>query len=140
MTRQAAETYTVLESCTYASKALGNFVDYGHGEENCDCVHREGAFDFHSPDLLADLFLVGKPRESQACGADSKCVNRLMQIECASDGCRCYQHCQNQRSLISVQRRHTSADSSLSQIREEGVRSARHRQNREERVRSENCE
>lgn len=33
----------------------------------------------------------------QACGVDAGCVNRLLQIECEPDDCRCFHHCQNQR-------------------------------------------
>ena len=32
-----------------------------------------------------------------ACGDGSDCINRLTQVECQEDDCRCRSHCQNQR-------------------------------------------
>ncbi|KAF5376048.1 hypothetical protein D9615_007664 [Tricholomella constricta] len=32
-----------------------------------------------------------------ACGANSDCINRLTQVECLPDDCRCRSHCRNQR-------------------------------------------
>lgn len=39
----------------------------------------------------------GHDELEQACGEDSQCMNRLMQIECVKGDCRCQRHCQNQR-------------------------------------------
>lgn len=32
-----------------------------------------------------------------ACGVDSDCINRLTQVECLPDDCRCGSYCRNQR-------------------------------------------
>nr|CRX79216.1 hypothetical protein ls5931a1_00049 [Leucosporidium scottii] len=39
----------------------------------------------------------GFPDNEQACGEDSSCMNRLMQIECVQGDCKCGENCQNQR-------------------------------------------
>ncbi|KAG8215170.1 hypothetical protein J3R82DRAFT_8679, partial [Butyriboletus roseoflavus] len=46
----------------------------------CDCVYEHGVDD-----------------PSDACGQGSDCINRLTQVECLPDDCRCRAHCQNQR-------------------------------------------
>ncbi|KAF8438434.1 hypothetical protein L210DRAFT_3761363 [Boletus edulis BED1] len=46
----------------------------------CDCVYEHGVDDL-----------------SDACGQGSDCINRLTQVECLPDDCRCRSHCQNQR-------------------------------------------
>ncbi|KAG9311141.1 hypothetical protein JVU11DRAFT_9056 [Chiua virens] len=46
----------------------------------CDCVYEHGVDD-----------------PSDACGQGSDCINRLTQVECLPDDCRCRSHCQNQR-------------------------------------------
>ncbi|KAH7882045.1 hypothetical protein F5I97DRAFT_1817718 [Phlebopus sp. FC_14] len=39
----------------------------------------------------------GVDNPSDACGHGSDCINRLTQVECLSDDCRCRSYCQNQR-------------------------------------------
>ncbi len=39
----------------------------------------------------------GIDEPKNACGVDSDCINRLTQVECLPDDCRCGLHCQNQR-------------------------------------------
>ncbi|OBZ74746.1 Histone-lysine N-methyltransferase, H3 lysine-36 specific [Grifola frondosa] len=39
----------------------------------------------------------GIDEPSNACGHDSDCINRLTQVECMPDDCRCRSYCQNQR-------------------------------------------
>ncbi|KAF7793530.1 hypothetical protein EIP86_004644 [Pleurotus ostreatoroseus] len=46
----------------------------------CDCQYEHGADD-----------------PEDACGHDSDCINRLTQVECMPDDCRCGAYCQNQR-------------------------------------------
>ncbi|KAI0920529.1 hypothetical protein AcW1_010262 [Taiwanofungus camphoratus] len=46
----------------------------------CDCQYEHG---------------VDAPRD--ACGHGSDCINRLTQVECLPDDCRCRSYCQNQR-------------------------------------------
>ncbi|KAH7920227.1 hypothetical protein BV22DRAFT_1040094 [Leucogyrophana mollusca] len=42
-------------------------------------------------------FEPGVDRPSDACGHDSDCINRLTQVECLPEDCRCRSYCQNQR-------------------------------------------
>ncbi|EGO02917.1 hypothetical protein SERLA73DRAFT_47203 [Serpula lacrymans var. lacrymans S7.3] len=42
-------------------------------------------------------FEPGVDRPSDACGHGSDCINRLTQVECLPDDCRCRSFCQNQR-------------------------------------------
>lgn len=37
-----------------------------------------------------------------ACGHDSDCINRLTQVECMPDDCRCKSYCRNQRFVSSL--------------------------------------
>ncbi|KIK92193.1 hypothetical protein PAXRUDRAFT_830188 [Paxillus rubicundulus Ve08.2h10] len=46
----------------------------------CDCVYDHGVDDPHD-----------------ACGPRSDCINRLTQVECLPEDCRCRSHCRNQR-------------------------------------------
>lgn len=46
---------------------------------------------------LPSSFPIGFPDNEQACGEDSSCMNRLMQIECVQGDCKCGENCQNQR-------------------------------------------
>jgi len=46
----------------------------------CDCQYEHGVDD-----------------PGDACGHDSDCINRLTQVECMPDDCRCRSYCQNQR-------------------------------------------
>jgi len=39
----------------------------------------------------------GVDSPGDACGLDSDCINRLTQVECLPDDCRCRSYCQNQR-------------------------------------------
>ena len=37
-----------------------------------------------------------------ACGDGSDCINRLTQVECLEDDCRCRSACQNQRYVVTL--------------------------------------
>lgn len=76
---QALKTFTELIFSTYANKSIGNLA-YEEGFTACDCRYDEN----------------GETAE-QACGDQAQCMNRLMQIECETDECRCRNNCQNQR-------------------------------------------
>ncbi|GAA5939287.1 hypothetical protein JCM10213_008621 [Rhodosporidiobolus nylandii] len=76
----AGATYTELEGCTYANKKLGDMAYFDEDAQRCDCTYRPDEAD-----------------EDQACGEHANCMNRLMQIECVEDDCRCGRRCQNQR-------------------------------------------
>lgn len=109
--RKAGRTYEVLEACTYASKALGNFAFPDDDSMQCDCTYSHGSFPSSFPPLslffqekreFLNLFLlfltwVDLDNVDQACGEDAQCMNRLMQIECVEGDCKCRKHCQNQR-------------------------------------------
>lgn len=43
----------------------------------------------------------GEDPSHWACGEDSGCINRLTQVECPKDDCRCKKYCQNQRYACS---------------------------------------
>ncbi|KDE04152.1 hypothetical protein MVLG_05378 [Microbotryum lychnidis-dioicae p1A1 Lamole] len=77
---QAGRSYTEITDCTYANKSLGNLAYFDEDLTRCECS-----------------YTAGFPVLEQACGEESQCVNRLMQIECVAGDCRCGQRCQNQR-------------------------------------------
>ncbi|SCZ94660.1 BZ3500_MvSof-1268-A1-R1_Chr12-3g04028 [Microbotryum saponariae] len=77
---QAGRSYTEISDCTYANKSLGNLAYFDEDSTRCECS-----------------YTAGFPVLEQACGEESQCVNRLMQIECVAGDCRCGQRCQNQR-------------------------------------------
>ncbi|SCV73160.1 BQ2448_7085 [Microbotryum intermedium] len=80
---QAGRSYTEISDCTYANKTLGNLAYFDEDSTRCECSYTAGL-----PDI------------EQACGEESQCVNRLMQIECVAGDCRCGQRCQNQRCVL----------------------------------------
>src|SRR5688572_23167343 len=43
----------------------------------------------------ADNTFTGVDDLDNACGPHSDCINRLTQVECLPDDCRCRTHCQN---------------------------------------------
>ncbi|KAH6904496.1 histone-lysine N-methyltransferase [Coprinopsis sp. MPI-PUGE-AT-0042] len=76
----ALGTFNEIKCNNYQYKSLGRSREYLESM-TCDCV-----FD---PDVDVD--------EDNACGPYSDCINRLTQVECLTDDCRCRSHCQNQR-------------------------------------------
>lgn len=52
-------------------------------------------------DFVSSL-TIGFPDAEQACGEDSSCMNRLMQIECVQGDCKCGENCQNQRYVFGL--------------------------------------
>ncbi|KAM0746946.1 hypothetical protein T439DRAFT_102783 [Meredithblackwellia eburnea MCA 4105] len=81
-TDQALRTFTELPECTYATKTLGNALFFDDESVSCDCTFSRS----HS-----------HVEPDEACGDEAGCVNRLLQIECEPDNCRCGDRCQNQR-------------------------------------------
>lgn len=73
----ALRTFMELKACTYQNMQLGRSRNVEEGFA-CECSY----------DPETDL-------PDAACGSD--CINRLTQIECLEDECRCGAHCQNQR-------------------------------------------
>lgn len=70
-------TFTQLEANHYQYGTLGRSRE-ALESMTCECQYEHGVDD---PD--------------DACGSD--CINRLTQVECMSDDCRCRSYCQNQR-------------------------------------------
>ncbi|KAG6909160.1 hypothetical protein DXG01_001787 [Tephrocybe rancida] len=78
--REAAlATFNEIEANNYQYKSLGRSRE-ALESMTCDCTFGEAVDD---PD--------------HACGPDSDCINRLTQVECLPDDCRCRSHCRNQR-------------------------------------------
>ncbi|KAF8578887.1 SET domain-containing protein [Ramaria rubella] len=75
----AMKTFSKLSDNAYQYKTLGRSRQ---AEESltCDCSYEPGI----------DARYV-------ACGDGSDCINRLTQVECEEDDCRCRSHCLNQR-------------------------------------------
>ncbi|KAG6879645.1 hypothetical protein C0992_000280 [Termitomyces sp. T32_za158] len=78
--REAAlATFNEIEANSYQYKTLGRSRE-ALESMTCDCV-----FDAATDD------------PDSACGHDSDCINRLTQVECLPEDCRCRSHCRNQR-------------------------------------------
>ncbi|KAJ7270698.1 hypothetical protein B0H12DRAFT_1307104 [Mycena haematopus] len=75
----ALDTFNEIQSNNYQNKSIGLSREAMEGM-SCECIYRRGT----------DL-------PTTACGDGSNCINRLTQIECLPDDCRCRAHCQNQR-------------------------------------------
>ncbi|KZO97496.1 SET domain-containing protein [Calocera viscosa TUFC12733] len=70
----------------------------------CDCQYEYGA---DPPEV--------------ACGHGSDCINRLTQVECLEDECRCRSHCQNQRFQ---RKQHADIEIVLTEKKGYGLRAA----------------
>ncbi|EKM52685.1 uncharacterized protein PHACADRAFT_211907 [Phanerochaete carnosa HHB-10118-sp] len=75
----ALKTFIEIPDNHYQYQSLGRSREAGESM-TCDCVYEHGVSD-----------------PSDACGHDSDCINRLTQVECLPEDCRCRSHCQNQR-------------------------------------------
>ncbi|KAJ7222364.1 histone methyltransferase [Mycena pura] len=76
---EALATFEEISENNYQNKSLGRSREALEGM-TCECIYRPGT----------DL-------PQTACGHGSNCINRLTQIECLPNDCRCRSHCQNQR-------------------------------------------
>ncbi|KAK7055447.1 histone methyltransferase [Favolaschia claudopus] len=76
---EALDTFNELQDNVYQNKSIGRSREALEGM-SCECTYRRGTDSPHA-----------------ACGDGSNCINRLTQIECMPDDCRCGAHCQNQR-------------------------------------------
>ncbi|KAJ2934753.1 hypothetical protein H1R20_g2333, partial [Candolleomyces eurysporus] len=76
---EALKTFTEIQFNNYQNKSLGKSKEMFESM-TCDCVYEHGV-----------------DNEDDACGPFSDCINRLTQVECLPDDCRCRSHCQNQR-------------------------------------------
>ncbi|KAJ7153499.1 histone methyltransferase [Mycena crocata] len=75
----AVDTFNEITDNNYQNKSIGLSREAMEGM-SCECVYRPGVHE-----------------RKAACGHGSNCINRLTQIECLPDDCRCRIHCQNQR-------------------------------------------
>ncbi|OAX37722.1 hypothetical protein K503DRAFT_719344 [Rhizopogon vinicolor AM-OR11-026] len=75
----ALATFEEIPDNHYQYGTLGRSREEGESM-TCDCQYEHGVDD-----------------PSDACGHGSDCINRLTQVECLADDCRCHIHCQNQR-------------------------------------------
>ncbi|KAG0706271.1 hypothetical protein DFH29DRAFT_191520 [Suillus ampliporus] len=75
----ALATFVEIPDNHYQYGTLGRSREEGESM-TCDCQYDHGVDD-----------------PSDACGHGSDCINRLTQVECLSDDCRCRVYCQNQR-------------------------------------------
>ncbi|KAL7268783.1 histone methyltransferase set2 [Rhizina undulata] len=77
-TADATSTFTVIESCIYSNKYIGD-ADQDGEVMSCDCKEEwDGNRNF-------------------ACDENSDCINRLTSMECTQHDCGCGKECQNQR-------------------------------------------
>ena len=74
-TTEALSTFEELPDCTYETSRLGR--TRGQDDPACECTMEHGP--------------------AYACTDESGCINRLTQVECLRDVCRCGEHCANQR-------------------------------------------
>lgn len=77
--KDALATFKEIPCNNYQNKSIGRSKEMFESM-TCDCAYEHGVDD---PD--------------NACGPWSNCINRLTQVECMADDCRCRRHCQNQR-------------------------------------------
>ncbi|KAL6308930.1 hypothetical protein BKA93DRAFT_724617 [Sparassis latifolia] len=77
--REALQTFVELPGNHYQYGTLGRSRE-ALESMTCDCQYDHGV-----------------DRPSDACGYGSDCINRLTQVECLPDDCRCRSYCQNQR-------------------------------------------
>ncbi|KAG1728308.1 hypothetical protein EDD22DRAFT_766334, partial [Suillus occidentalis] len=75
----AHATFVQIPDNHYQYGTLGRSREEGESM-TCDCQYEHGVDD-----------------PSDACGHESDCINRLTQVECLPDDCRCRVYCQNQR-------------------------------------------
>ncbi|KAG1732683.1 uncharacterized protein EDB91DRAFT_1302092 [Suillus paluster] len=75
----AHATFVEIPDNHYQYGTLGRSREEGESM-TCDCQYEHGVDD-----------------PSDACGHGSDCINRLTQVECLADDCRCRVYCQNQR-------------------------------------------
>ncbi|KAJ7595062.1 histone methyltransferase [Mycena floridula] len=76
---EALSSFNEIEANCYQYKSLGLSRELLESMA-CDCT-----------------FEPGIDRPDEACGHGSDCINRLTQVECLPEDCRCKSYCQNQR-------------------------------------------
>ncbi|KAH9943768.1 hypothetical protein B0H21DRAFT_865088 [Amylocystis lapponica] len=76
---EASRTFVEIADNHYQYGTLGRSRE-ALESMTCDCQYEHGVDDY-----------------GDACGHGSDCINRLTQVECLPDDCRCRSYCQNQR-------------------------------------------
>lgn len=71
----ALRTFEEIPACVYQYARMGR--TRGHDDPACECSLAHGV--------------------EYACTDEANCINRLTQVECLADVCRCRRHCRNQR-------------------------------------------
>ena len=107
----ALSTFNEISANNYQNKSLGRSREVLESM-TCDCVYEHGQFrtfsvvSAHSIQRISlravrrfadTLSLTGVDSHDKACGPYSDCINRLTQVECLPEDCRCRSYCQNQR-------------------------------------------
>ncbi|PPQ98680.1 hypothetical protein CVT24_003307 [Panaeolus cyanescens] len=77
--QEALSTFNEIRDNNYQYKTLGRSREVLESM-SCDCTYDHGV-----------------DSTDNACGPYSDCINRLTQVECLSEDCRCKSYCQNQR-------------------------------------------
>ena len=73
----ALKTFDEIPECVYQTARMGR--NRGHDDPACECSLAHGV--------------------EYACTDEANCINRLTQVECLADVCRCRRHCRNQRCV-----------------------------------------
>ncbi|KZP33283.1 SET domain-containing protein [Athelia psychrophila] len=102
-TEEALRTFIPLPGNHYQYSTLGRTRETLESM-TCDCQYEHGV-----------------DRPTEACGHDSDCINRLTQVECMSDDCRCRSYCLNQRFQ---QKKYAPIDVVLTEKKGYGIRAA----------------
>ncbi|KAF6750904.1 histone-lysine N-methyltransferase [Ephemerocybe angulata] len=97
----ALDTFNEITYNNYQNKSIGKSKEMFESM-TCDCVYEHGVDD-----------------EDVACGPWSDCINRLTQVECLPDDCRCGPYCQNQRFQ---RRQYAKIDIVLTEMKGFGLR------------------
>jgi len=75
---EALATFEEIPDCVYQASKMGR--TRAQDDPTCECSLDDGV--------------------EYACTEASGCINRLTQVECLADTCRCGQVCQNQRCVL----------------------------------------
>jgi hypothetical protein len=114
---EAYLSFITLDSNNYQYKTLG-LVKSIEESYQCDCVYELGgsilpnacarqtaaSLKLKDSRTVMDCYsncdihiFTGISDPTDACGEGSECINRLTQVECEPEECRCRSYCQNQR-------------------------------------------
>lgn len=113
--QEALAGFNEIQDNNYQNKSLGRSREFLEST-TCDCTFEPGSSSFlmklvvsvvrsshettsnqHTIFRVSYVLPTGVDSEDRACGPYSDCINRLTQVECLPDDCRCRSTCQNQR-------------------------------------------